>query len=181
MNKNVVQRLARQFMHDYNLTPTIDLNKAARSVNAMIIEMEMPIKYSGACTPPFGEFKEFVIGVNTNRSIGHQRFTIAHEIGHIVMGHPQEHGPIFFSAIENFMTVYPLDRDANVFAAELLMPSRHLKSLVYESGLRDVEKLCRLYQVSKAAMEIKLQELGVVSSSQECWSSGSAISGPVSV
>jgi len=168
MSKFEVQRVARQFIRMYNLTPAVDLNKAARLVNASIVRGKLPVKFSGTSLPPhkgippYDDIDEFIIGVNTNHSKYHQRFTIAHEIGHIVLKHPQECGPIFYSSIENFyLDLYPNERDANIFAAELLMPTAHIKSLVFDKCLRDVRRLCELYQVSKAAMEIKLREIGL--------------------
>ncbi len=168
MTKKTVQRLARQFIQKHNLTPTVDLDKAARSINVAIIHVELPGDYTGVSIPPhklsplYDDIDQFVIGVNTRCSITHQRFTIAHEIGHIVLGHPQQSGPIFFSTIENYyLDGHPNEIDANTFAAELLMPTMHIKRIVFESCLRDVGSLCRLYQVSKAAMEIKLREIGL--------------------
>jgi len=114
MTKIAVQKLAQQFIKKHNLTPTIDLDKAARLVNAVIVYEELPKKISGASMPPhkqpppYSDIDEFVIGVNSTCSVSHQRFTIAHEIGHIVLGHPQQSGPIFYSTIENFYLIFIL-------------------------------------------------------------------------
>lgn len=50
-------------------------------------------------------------------------FTLGHEIGHVVL-HQQENKQLFRSTASTFSNKYdPLEREANYFAAQLLMPS----------------------------------------------------------
>ncbi len=51
------------------------------------------------------------------------------------------------------------EREANIFAAELLMPK---VMLAREAHKFTLEELTRRYQVSVQAMEIRLEELGLV-------------------
>lgn len=86
-----------------------------------------------------------------------QRFTVAHELGHFALGHedaPRDAG--------NFQSSGdPRERQANKFAAELLMPA----SLVihyYQSGVANsVEALANMFGVSKDAMGYRLINLGL--------------------
>jgi Zn-dependent peptidase ImmA (M78 family) len=80
------------------------------------------------------------IGFNPSMAWVRRRFTIAHEIGHLLLGHT--------------CTDPDLDNDpeaeANQFAAELLIPLAILK--VDYKKERDLEKLAKKYIVSKEAM-----------------------------
>jgi Zn-dependent peptidase ImmA (M78 family) len=80
------------------------------------------------------------IGFNPSMAWVRRRFTIAHEIGHLLLGHT--------------CTDPDLDNDpeaeANQFAAELLMPLAILK--VDYKHERNLEKLAAKYIVSKEAM-----------------------------
>jgi Zn-dependent peptidase ImmA (M78 family) len=112
-----------------------------------------------------------VIGVNSRHAPTRQRFTVAHEIGHLEMHKGQ---PLF---IDRFVRVNMRDgqstqeeRQANAFAAELLMP----RSLVPEeidkvlAKRRDltlpelVSTLAERSQVSPAAMQYRLVNLGML-------------------
>jgi len=90
----------------------------------------------------------WVIELNSDRSLTSQRFSVGHELGHRKMGH---HG---------CGTDPKREREANVFAAELLMPLALLKKALAKQ--RSLGELARLFQVSKEAMQIKLQEQGML-------------------
>lgn len=70
------------------------------------------------------------------------RFTIAHELGHILLGH-----------IDNPDSVN--EYSANIFARDLLMPAIILKKINVISAY-EISQLC---DVSKAAAEIRLERL----------------------
>jgi Zn-dependent peptidase ImmA (M78 family) len=90
----------------------------------------------------------WLIEINSDRSQTSQRFSIGHELGHWKMGH------------QGCGTDAKQEREANVFAAELLMPLVLLKKALVEH--RSLGELARLFQVSKEAMQIKLQEQGML-------------------
>ena len=70
-----------------------------------------------------------------------QRFTIAHEIGHIMLKHSvKDH-------IYNINSQDPIEIEANMFAVELLMPYKWFKS----DNLLTVDQLSRKYWVSREA------------------------------
>jgi Zn-dependent peptidase ImmA (M78 family) len=84
----------------------------------------------------------WLIEVNADRSLTTQRFSVGHELGHKKMGH------------RGCGTDAKQEREANVFAAELLMPLSLLKKAIGKH--RSLGDLARLFQVSKEAMQIKL-------------------------
>lgn len=87
-----------------------------------------------------------------------QRFTVAHELGHFALGHqdaPRDAG--------NFQSSGDVrERQANRFAAELLMPTS-LVSQYYQNGLANsVDALANIFGVSKDAMGYRLINLGLL-------------------
>lgn len=123
------------------------------------------------------EDSRIVIGVNSSHALTRQRFTIAHELGHLVLEH---NGEVFVDkTLRNQAVVIRrddksslgIDEDeiqANRFAAELLMPKDLIaeqvdKTLGKKSKLTPnelVQVLARTFQVSQQAMEFRLTNLG---------------------
>jgi Zn-dependent peptidase ImmA (M78 family) len=92
------------------------------------------------------------IGVNSNKPETRQRFTIAHEIGHYVMGHDED------TILEDFFDKKTdKEVEANKFASELLMPYEILKKDISNTPM-DIPKLASLYHVSEQAMSVRLLE-----------------------
>jgi hypothetical protein len=90
------------------------------------------------------------IVVNADHALVRQRFTMAHELWH-VLEHP-------------FMA-YALDEDtteqlADFFAACVLMPKAWVKRL-WGQGIQDTPTLARRFYVSRPAMRWRIDELGL--------------------
>lgn len=88
-----------------------------------------------------------------------RRFTVAHELGHYTLGHrnaPRDSPSNFGASIGD-----PLEREANQFAAELLMPADTLRTLVNSGRMESVDQLARVFLVSKVAMGYRLTNLGL--------------------
>ena len=115
--------------------------------------------------PTSGEFDCTVDGpliqYKSTESKVRQRFTIAHEIGHFVLGHGGAYrdNPSEFS----LMNHDPLEIAANRFAAELLMPEDVLNLLIFKEGIKDIAKLSDMLQVSQIALQYRLKNLGWIS------------------
>lgn len=114
-----------------------------------------------------------VIGVNSLHAKTRKRFTVAHEIGHLVLHkeasfHIDHKFPIALRSEASSLAVDEKEIEANQFAAELLMPRfllmKDIDSLPSEIEVEEaIDKLARQYQVSSQAMTIRLSSLGVVS------------------
>jgi Zn-dependent peptidase ImmA (M78 family) len=120
--------------------------------------------------------------VNKAHHPNRQRFTVAHELGHLVLHEVEGKDQLFFDQhirvyqrvgeasadlykTEGSTTTPEMEREANLFAAALLMPSALLKYAALEHDLwdeADVESLARTFAVSGQAMSIRLQQLKVV-------------------
>lgn len=109
------------------------------------------IKYSDAPQIPdkSGDGCQAVIGgnmyilYNDGVSDERKRFTIAHELGHIIMRH----------------SGFPEDESsANVFASRLLMPA----CVLYECGVQTEEEIMQMCGVSYTAAKYRLERLKVL-------------------
>lgn len=100
-----------------------------------------------------------VIGVNNGHPKVRQRFTIAHELGHYIMGHDEK-----TILDDSFDKPTDKEREANKFAGELLMPYHLLKSDI-EKEKHDIPSLAKKYEVSEQAMSIRLLETGLINNS----------------
>jgi Zn-dependent peptidase ImmA (M78 family) len=99
-----------------------------------------------------------VIEFNRMDSLTRRRFTLAHEIGHFALGHgtsPRDSATNFGTSVHE-----PKERQANQFAAELLMPEHAVRAMI-ERGYNSVDKLAELFLVSKAAMGYRLSNLSL--------------------
>lgn len=88
------------------------------------------------------------IGINENEPWCRRRFTLAHELGHLIFGHAcnrAEYGEDKVSHNE---------AEANNFASELLIPTAFIKSDF--KNLPNIPALSKLYRVSAQAMSYKL-------------------------
>ncbi|MFL6111962.1 MAG: helix-turn-helix domain-containing protein [Catenulispora sp.] len=105
-----------------------------------------------------------VVILNTSNSWSRQRFTLAHEIGHIVAGDGNDSGVCVDEDI--MATGQPVEeKRANAFAACLLMPSAEVRAAVPSSAHVDETVFGRLvgrFGVSPSALAWRLKNLGLV-------------------
>jgi len=112
-----------------------------------------------------------IIGINALHAPNRQRFTLAHELGHVRLHHSElksavhvDRGSLRRDALAA-EGVDPIEIEANAFAAELLMP-RHLLISALERHPIDLEDdesvavLAKRFRVSDAAMRYRLNSLG---------------------
>lgn len=146
--------------------PVVDL---ARSVGAIVrYEPFAGDNVAGMLYQP--KTGKPIIGVNSLDGARRQRFTVAHEIGHLLL-HPREELHVdagFVLAFRNKKSSDASDIreiEANQFAAELLMPLNFIERDIHkmELDLEDcedaIEDLARRYEVSQQAMTIRLSVL----------------------
>lgn len=94
-----------------------------------------------------------------------RRFTVAHEIGHFALGHLKAGTTMFRDPAANFSSrsANSLEREANAFAAQMLMPAETLRYAVIQKRMTDVGELANAFGVSQVAMSYRLQNLGLLS------------------
>lgn len=84
-----------------------------------------------------------------------QRFTVAHEIGHILSGHVGRYQLVNRepSAKDN-----PIEQEANVFAARLLAPA----CVLWGCGVQSAEDIQRLCHISRQAAEYRMARMQIL-------------------
>lgn len=97
---------------------------------------------------------EIYILYNNSKHIHRQRFSFAHELGHLHLGHVHGGSSIDLNS-KNFDEV-----EANQFAAHLLMPPAFLRADI-KAGLKDAAGLAKKYNVSEEAIWWQIQRLGL--------------------
>jgi Zn-dependent peptidase ImmA (M78 family) len=115
--------------------------------------------------------KTAVIGVNANHPRNRQNFTVAHELGHYLLHdcegiHVDRRFHVMLRNPKSSEGTSIEEKEANLFAAELLMPVPFLEQDLAEIDAVDLEdetviaKLARRYGVSTQAMVFRLGYLG---------------------
>ncbi|WP_394142818.1 ImmA/IrrE family metallo-endopeptidase [Vibrio chagasii] len=114
-----------------------------------------------------GENGQRIVLFNPNDCENRRRFTIAHEIGHHEMNHLTDSRPRFrdnanqgsFNENSNVWE----EREANNFAAQLLMPRVAIDFMTNQKGITQIDQLAREFHVSESAMYFRLKNLGLLS------------------
>jgi Zn-dependent peptidase ImmA (M78 family) len=99
----------------------------------------------------------YEIHINADLPSGRDSFTTAHELGHVILGHHKY--DLFNLPNQSYRK---LDREADVFAASLLMPEEWMRELADPPlGAGDIFELKEIFKVSWTAMINRLDELGM--------------------
>ncbi|MBT1120754.1 ImmA/IrrE family metallo-endopeptidase [Stutzerimonas nitrititolerans] len=151
-------RTAKAILDQYwNRQIPVDPAQIAQQAGAQVLaDYSMPSKgLSGSFDIEHGQP---VISFNPNDAWVRQRFTIAHELGHMTLGHGpglRDSNWSFSGSVQDWK-----EREANAFSAELLMPSEVMEWFVVQRGERDIGRMSRELGVSEAAMRFRLKNLG---------------------
>ena len=99
---------------------------------------------------------EWLIIYDDSASIGRKRFDIAHELGHILLGHPLREG-------EQHTRVFNKDRpeverEADMFAARILSPACVLWAL----DLHTPEEIAECCQISYTAAQVRADRMKIL-------------------
>lgn len=141
-----------------------ELFRVAESLGAVVFEsVDMPDEKSGYVKRD-KDNGSAVIVLNNNHTKVRKRFTLAHEIGHLVYREniPALKDKAFIAHRDENSTTGqdPEERFANKFAAELLMPEEEIKTLRNLDA--SFETMRRRFFVSNEALKTRLQSLGIV-------------------
>lgn len=125
------------------------------------VERSQRLPGSGATAWEQGRWR---IVVSTLDSYMRQRFTLAHELKH-VLDHPYRHHRYASTDLEQQLAA---ERICDYFAACLLMPKAWVKKAYCRDGVQDLRVLARHFGVSVEAMRIRLHHLGLVDDNRRC-------------
>lgn len=113
----------------------------AKSLNIQIIYWDLPLEIKGFYQY---EKRNRIIFINSNLSYEEQSVVCAHEFGHAVL-HPRVNTP--FMRSNTFQSVDKVEREANRFAAELLIP---------DDSFREHKTIYNIAKIHKVPIELVL-------------------------
>lgn len=163
-------RAAEQLLEQAGIAdPPVPVERLARRLGADLRYESFEGELSGLL---FREAGRTIIGVNALHGTTRQRFTIAHELGHLLLHeHEQLHVDRDFRLRRrderSSQAVDPGEIAANSFAAALLMPAFMLRRDLVDhavdlEGDDEVRRLAERYQVSLQAIIFRLTNLGLL-------------------
>jgi Zn-dependent peptidase ImmA (M78 family)/DNA-binding XRE family transcriptional regulator len=142
--------------------PPVDVVALAVRCGVLVLGRVFPDSLSGLV---FAHGDGAAIGVNASHHPNRQRFSVAHELGHYLLGHHQRSSgfeePFHIDTAEGAPPGFDCDSEqpANEFAADVLMP-RRLISAAFEKT-KNPSALAQRFEVSELAMGYRLVNLGL--------------------
>jgi Zn-dependent peptidase ImmA (M78 family) len=150
-------------------TPPVPVERIAKQLGIVVRYSPFDDELSGMA---FLKEGAEIIGVNSNHHPNRQRYTLAHELGHICLHRLQlEKGVHVDQGSINSLRrdlvsqdgTDPLEREANAFAAELLMPKKLLAGAL-DDRMIDLDDdrllaLAKRFKVSLMALQYRLQRI----------------------
>ncbi|MCK8817177.1 ImmA/IrrE family metallo-endopeptidase [Natroniella sulfidigena] len=147
MDFELIESQARNFLKKHNLTVPVKLNKATNILNIEIKEVSYPVNSAILYK---GHSKNLIV-IGKQQSLGQKRFNIAYGIAHVLPQHQEE----FFTS--NLKKNKPLkEKEADVFASELLIPTPVLKQKAAKFNY-NINKLAEFFKVTRQAILTKLK------------------------
>lgn len=169
LTKKFIRDKAREILNEFEVQgPPVPIREIVEGHALKVEEFMGPDNEDGALIP-----QRRCIRLNTRKPQTRQRFTLAHELGHWVLYHQprvtEEHRELdgirdnredFEVSLDSMRPHKVREREANIFAAELLMPASWLKADWKKT--KDMGQLTKKYQVSEQALWIRAEEVGIV-------------------
>lgn len=151
-----VEKMAARLLDRHNLKPPYDLE--ALAVKYATVELHhFPLEADGITIGIGGEEKPQII-INSNSPETRRKFTLAHELGHIII--PWHTGTIVshLGKIETNAEYREMESEANQFAAELLIPSNwiHEKERNFSCVEQLIKSILDDTRASRDAVLIKI-------------------------
>lgn len=165
MPSKELAKISRQEMDaikEYLEQKPVPLGKIASALGVKVTVSNLPVGISGEISNADGNFE---IRINRNESRERQRFTLAHELAHFLLHRDRIPSGTGITDNRLYRSGAPeqVEYEANRLAADLIMPEQLIARDIHRVdgfSMEDaVAKLASEWQVSKAALEIRLSAL----------------------
>jgi Zn-dependent peptidase ImmA (M78 family) len=153
VREDIARAKAKSLLKDFNITrPPVWPEFIAADLDIQIhyhevadVDFSFSVKTKG----------KYIICVQITGNKGRDRWSIAHELGHIILGHYELYAvdTVTQDRLTNHER-YILDREADIFTEELLMPAEWLINKT-----EPLPVLQRNFLVSKEALNIRMNTL----------------------
>lgn len=168
--RDKITRRARSLLEEHGITSApVPVERVAKALGAQLRFSPLDDELSGMVYIKDGTP---IVGVNALHHPNRQRFTIAHELGHLQLHrreitkeiHVDKGFPMLMRNTVSATGVNDMEIEANLFAAELLMPESFLAASLDGEPLDiddegAVSALAKQYRVSASAMRFRLGNL----------------------
>lgn len=136
----------------------LDVKSLLKLFNIALLEEEMD-GISGYIEKRNGVW---FISINQYDHSRRKLFTMAHELGHFLLHKNliEKEGKHTDVILLRDGASNIIEKEANTFASELLMPEKDIRTFIHDSHLRTIESLAEKFGVSTAAMHYRLLRLG---------------------
>ncbi|MGT2885099.1 ImmA/IrrE family metallo-endopeptidase [Streptococcus ferus] len=159
MNRDEIRELVNKLITNLNLTTPIDFDVFFSNFK------DLKIRYGNSNLDVDGRITldnsegNYIVELRGDGKSNRDRFTIAHELGHLFLGHVNQYETLYRRGANE------LEYAANEFAADLLMPEADFRRVVNENldenSECDIEKVSEIFQVSESAVLTRGRFLGL--------------------
>jgi len=173
VRRKLIRDLSTGLLERHNIVSApVDVEKIAQALHLDVRKDSVEGDISGFLFRNH-EKSSAIIGVNRKQHSNRQRFTVAHELGHFLLHagdkiHVDRGFEVRLRSDESSKGTDIDEKEANLFAAELLMPKSFVEKDLEKVGPVDlmdektIKKLAEKYQVSPHAFAFRLAYLGYV-------------------
>lgn len=174
VRRRKIEALVEELLDEHGITEApVPVDPIAKAEGARIYYQSLDDEVSGFL---YRDDKQIVIGVNTHHATVRQNFTKAHELGHLLL-HDRDAEPLHVDRVFRVVRLRDrtssdgndeAEREANLFAATLLMPKQFLEADLADLDSldllddSDLLELARKYGVSTQALVNRLKNLGYI-------------------
>lgn len=152
---------AQRFLQLYGLSEPSVPERLIAELPHVQVNRVSPFPVSGATQWNDGQW---VIVLNGAEPLTRQRFSLAHEFKHIL---DHRFSLIIYDGIRDDERPEVIEQICDYFAGCLLMPRPWVKR-IYCSGIQQLNKLAGAFGVSQAAMQVRLNQIGLVEPTSRC-------------
>lgn len=152
--------IAQALLEELNVDGVPDV-RAVASALAVGIE-EADVSFDGALVRIKGSTEGLIAVRQSIREVGRKNFTIAHELGHLLLPGHDESTVCMQTDVETWETGLPRQElEANEFAGELLLPTRIVSSLFSREkpSFELIESVAQKFSTSLTATAYRFVEL----------------------
>lgn len=146
---DAARKARREFFYD-------DPNDVRVGIFRMLGRYNVEVRCKTWARSPKKDGNKYILTIYFNTPDGRINCILAHELGHIVLGHSIDDMRERFS--DGQLSVE--ERQANIFANNLLMPEKKFRDVCRECGNR-VEKVAYSFGVTPSAAGVRMAMLGI--------------------
>ncbi len=170
MNQRLLEKYATNFRaeHGYSNQESIHLKSLLHKLGVIAVFRPLDMAVSGMAIK-VGKNNRFML-INTSRTLGHQHFTVCHELYHLFI---QKEFDYNICQVGHFDKKDKEEYQADSFASKLLMPEEGIITLIPDTelakgkiGLATILKIEQYFSCSRKALLHRLVELNLIKRNQ---------------